>query len=107
MAQKPTDARLSAGSVTAIPSRSHGQPPLNQGIRYATADAGHDSGAVDGSAMNARALVKLRSCAPMLSASIFRRLRPRPGCCWYSTGQFDAAVELASDTILILHRVRK
>jgi hypothetical protein len=25
----------------------------------------------------------------------------------YSTGQFDAAVELASDTILILRRVRK
>jgi len=44
-------------------------------------DIGTGSGAVAGSAIEARAFVKLRSCEPKLRASIFRRSRPLPDCC--------------------------
>jgi len=88
MAQKPIQDGFTAASETASHSRSHGHPPLNQGIRYADVDRVQAIGAVHGNFMEASALVKLRSCDPKESASIFSRFNPLPDCCWYSMGSF-------------------
>ncbi len=75
-------------------SRGHGHVPLNQGMRYATFEMGHDIGDVMAKTIAWWARSMFMYVALQLRASTLKLSRPLPAWVYHCGGRFTAALSL-------------